>query len=120
MNYQHVSAIAFTCILLSACSVVAPFKVFKSETKERSKNPENATEYVCEGNKRFFIRMLNNGNDAWLIFPDHEVNLAKSSTEKNRYTSGSITLALEGDQTTLTDGDVLSYTACKAQAKPKD
>lgn len=116
MNYQHVSAIAFTCILLSACSVVAPFKVFKSETKERSKNPENATEYVCEGNKRFFLRMLNHNNDAWLIFPDHEVNLAKSSTEKNRYVSGSITLVLDGDQTTLTDGDVLAYSACKAQA----
>ncbi len=119
MNYQQVSAIALTCIVLSACSMVAPFKIFKSESKEISKNPENATEYICEGNKRFFVRMLNKGADAWLIFPDHEVNLAQSSTDKNRYVTGAITLVLAGDQTTLTDGDVLSYTACKAQAIPK-
>lgn len=115
MNYQQITAIALFCAFASACSVVEPFKVFKTETKERSKNPENATEYVCENNKHFFVRMLNKGSDAWLIFPDHEVNLVQSSSDKNRYVSGALTLVLNGEQTTLTDGDVLAYTGCKAQ-----
>ncbi|OYY50697.1 MAG: hypothetical protein B7X95_09325 [Methylophilaceae bacterium 17-44-8] len=113
MNPKYIITIIALC--LSACSVLQPFKVFNTETKERSKNPENAIEYVCENNKHFFVRMLNKGADAWLIFPDHEVNLAQSTTEKNRYVSGSITLVISGEQSTLTDGDVLAYTGCKAQ-----
>lgn len=119
MKQIYIVTLALLALFASSCSVLKPLKVFNTETKERSKNPENATEYVCESNKHFFVRMLNKGADAWLIFPDHEVNLAQSSTEKNRYVSGAITLVLNGDQTTLTDGDVLSYSACKAQAMPK-
>ncbi len=115
MKQTYIIAVAIFTLSLTACSVLKPLKVFNTETKERSKNPENATEYVCENNKRFFVRMLNKGSDAWLIFPDHEVNLARSSDDKNRYVSGAITLVVNGEQTTLTDGDVLAYTGCKAQ-----
>jgi flagellar basal body-associated protein FliL len=115
MKQIYIVALASIALLISACSIVKPFHVFKTESKERSKNPENATEYICENNQHFFVRMLNKGADAWLIFPDHEVNLAQSSTDKNRYVSGAISLVLNGEQTTLTDGDVLSYTGCKAQ-----
>lgn len=115
MKQIYIIALASITLFVSACSIVKPFHVFKTESKERSKNPENATEYICENNQHFFVRMLNKGADAWLIFPDHEVNLAQSSTDKNRYVSGAITLVLNGEQTTLTDGDVLSYTGCKAQ-----
>ncbi len=115
MKQIYIVALASIALLISACSIVKPFHVFKTESKERSKKPENATEYICENNQHFFVRMLNKGADAWLIFPDHEVNLAQSSTDKNRYVSGAISLVLNGEQTTLTDGDVLSYTGCKAQ-----
>lgn len=115
MKQIYIVALASIALLISACSIVKPFHVFKTESKERSKNPENANEYICENNQHFFVRMLNKGADAWLIFPDHEVNLAQSSTDKNRYVSGAISLVLNGEQTTLTDGDVLSYTGCKAQ-----
>jgi hypothetical protein len=115
MKQIYIVALASIALLISACSIVKPFHVFKTESKERSKNPENATEYICENNQHFFVRMLNKGADAWLIFPDHEVNLAQSSTDKNRYVSGAISLVLNGEQTTLTDGDVLSYTGCKAK-----
>ena len=79
--------------------------------------PQNATAYVCEGNKRFHVRMLNNGNEAWLIYPDHEVSLTKSSGGGNRYTSGLITLVINGDETTLNDDEKIAYTACKPQVK---
>jgi membrane-bound inhibitor of C-type lysozyme len=104
-------------LLLSACSSFRVPNPFDTSTKELSKSPANATEYVCESNKRFFVRMLNNGNDAWLIYPDHEVNLPKN--EGNRYTSGAITLVLDGAEATLNDGEKIAYTGCKAQAKTK-
>lgn len=105
--------------LISACSKLNVLDPFNNKTQERSKNPENAVEYVCEGNKRFFVRMLNQGKDAWLIYPDHEVNLTQSDSDKNRYASGVITLVINNAQTTLNDGDNIAYTGCKAQVTQK-
>lgn len=85
--------------------------------KVAATGPANATEYICEGNKHFYLRMLNSGSDAWLIYPDHEVNLTKSATNNTRYTSGAISLELNGDSTTLNDGEKIAYTACKPQVK---
>lgn len=102
--------------LLSSCSSMGISNPFGSKNKELSHTPAGATEYVCEGNKRFYVRMLNNGNDAWLIYPDHEVNLAKSDGGA-RYTSGVITFDMSGAEATLNDGEKIAYTACKPQAK---
>lgn len=103
-------------MLLTACggsyNWLNPFDV---GPRELSRAPKDATLYVCEGKQRFYVRMLNNDNDAWLIYPDHEVNLSRSSSDKNRYIAGSIVLELNGEQTTLTDGDKIAYTGCKAQ-----
>lgn len=101
--------------LLAACSGIN-LNPFSSGTKENSRVPANATAYVCEGNKQFYVRMLSNGNEAWLIYPDHEVALSKAAAG-NRYTSGAIALVINGDETTLNDGEKIAYTACKAQLK---
>lgn len=103
--------------MLPSCSSIN-LNPFSSDTGEHSRDPQNATEYICEGNGRFFVRMLNNGSDAWLIYPDHEVNLAKAGSE-NRYSSGVITLVINGAETTLNDGDRIAYTHCKPQVKSK-
>lgn len=104
-------------VLLPACSSVR-LNPFGSDTAEQSRGPANATEYVCEGKGRFHVRMLNNGNDAWLIYPDHEVNLRKSGGD-HRYSSGTITLVINGAETTLNDGEKIAYTNCKPQEKNK-
>lgn len=101
--------------LLAGCSSISLPNPFASSARSGLAAPENATLYECEGNKRFYLRMLNNGNDAWLIYPDHEVNLAKTS-DSNRYSSGVISLVLNGAATTLNDGEKIAYTACKASA----
>ncbi|MEQ1488218.1 MAG: hypothetical protein ABL920_06970 [Methylotenera sp.] len=98
--------------LLSACSSASPFG---SAAKEQSTTPKNATAYVCDGNKQFYVRMLNNGSDAWLIYPDHEVNLTKASGSEGRYTSGVITLLINGAEATLNDGEKIAYTGCAAK-----
>jgi len=101
---------------LPACSSVN-LNPFGSGSKEQSLTPQNSTEYVCEGNKNFYVRMLNNGSDAWLIYPDHEVNLPKAADGGNRYVSGAIVLVINGADTTLNDGEKIAYTACKPQVK---
>ena len=103
-------------LLISGCGNIGIKNPFGGK-KVAATGPANATEYVCDGNKHFYVRMLNNGNDAWLIYPDHEVNLTKSATSATRYSSGAISLELNGDTTTLNDGDKIAYTACKPQVK---
>lgn len=99
--------------LLVACS----WSPFNTSAKEQSRVPANSVAYVCNDNHQFFLRMLNKGNDAWLIYPDHEVNLSKSTDNANRYVSGVITLFLNGDETTLNDGEKIAYIGCKPQIK---
>ena len=106
-------------VYLSACSSVGSLNPFGSTVKENTLTPKNAIAYLCEGNKQFYVQMLNNGNDAWLIYPDHEVNLTKSADIKNHFTSGLITLVINGDETTLNDGEKIAYSACKPQLKNK-
>lgn len=103
--------------LLSGCSSIGLSNPFGSNPQPRAGVPENATTYECDGGKRFYVRMLNNGNDAWLIYPDHEVNLAKAADDSKRFSSGAITLLLNGAATTLNDGEKIAYTGCKAQVK---
>jgi len=88
---------------------------FEVGPQEQTRAPKNATLYICEGKQQFYVRMLNKNNDAWLIYPDHEVNLVRSTSNPQQYSSGAITLELNGDQTTLTDGEKIAYTGCKAQ-----
>ena len=90
---------------------------FSASGQEQSRGPQNAIAYQCDEGKQFYVRMLNNGNDAWLIYPDHEVNLAKSTDNSNRFTSGNITLLINGDATTLNDGEKIAYTGCKPPVK---
>jgi membrane-bound inhibitor of C-type lysozyme len=104
-------------VFLSSCSSIS-LNPFGSDSAEQSRGPANATEYVCEGKGRFHVRMLNNGSDAWLMYPDHEVNLPKSGGD-NRYSSGAITLVINGAETTLNDGEKIAYTNCKPQEKIK-
>lgn len=101
---------------LASCSAVN-LNPFSSNTKEQSRTPQNAIAYICNDNKQFYVRMLNNGNDAWLMYPDHEVNLTKSVDNKNRFTSGVITLLMNGDESTLDDGEKIAYAGCKPQIK---
>lgn len=111
---KQLCILAVLITLQASCSLGNPFS---SGLKEQSRVPANAIGYHCEDNRQFYVRMLNNGNDAWLIYPDHEVNLTNSADNKNRYTSGVITLLVNGDQTTLNDGEKIAYTGCRPQLK---
>lgn len=101
--------------VLAACSSLNLSNPFSFEKQVLSSRPANAIAYHCADNQHFYVRMQNNGNDAWLIYPDHEVNLAKTSGTKNQFSSGAITLVIDGANTTLTDGEKIAYSACKPE-----
>lgn len=86
-----------------------------SRTASAPRAPENATEYRCDGNKSFYVRYLDGGKTAWVIFPDRQVSLEKVSTESgSRYSNGIAVLDVDGAAVSLTDGSLISYQNCKA------
>jgi membrane-bound inhibitor of C-type lysozyme len=102
---------------LPSCNSIGISNPFGSGSQEQSRTPQNSTAYLCDGNAQFYVRMQNNGNEAWLIYPTHEVSLTKSSDSNNRFISGAITLVINGDDTTLNDGEKIAYVGCKPQTK---
>ena len=84
-----------------------------------ARGPENATEYRCDAGKRFHVRMLEAGKSVWLILPDRQVRLDKSSgAGDGRYTNGIAVLSITSEGAALTDGPT-SYAACKAVGTSK-
>jgi membrane-bound inhibitor of C-type lysozyme len=103
-------------LLLSACGGASLNPFGKDGDQVQSRTPPNSTEYQCNGNKRFYVRYLDNGSTAWLIYPDREVNLTKSSGPGTRYSNGVAVLDVNNGEATLTDGPAISYNGCKAIA----
>jgi hypothetical protein len=80
--------------------------------------PANSVPYMCEGNKKFFVRMLENGASAWLILPEREVLLTQSGASKV-YTNGISKLDLSSEAVTLDVNATTQYVACKANGVAK-
>jgi hypothetical protein len=114
--------------MLAACSSVKdltnvniwPFG--SSADAPRVYLPANSTPYLCEGNKKFFVRMLDKGASAWLILPDREVLLvvvlAQGGASKV-YSNGISKLDLTNDDVTLDVNETTKYLGCKANAIAK-
>lgn len=81
---------------------------------EHSRTPANATEYQCAGGKHFYVRLVDNGATAWLIYSDREVALSKAAGATLRYSNGVAVLDITGSDAALNDGPGIAYSACKA------
>lgn len=106
-------------LLLGACSSIDKYNPFTTEKPAETYKPANSTEYQCEGNTRFFVRMLDKGNAAWLIYPDREVRLERASEGSNRYSNSVATLEIMESEATLADGSTTNYKGCKAVGTTK-
>lgn len=100
-------------LLLAGCGGGKLWPFGEDNPQGRSNAPANSTEYQCNGGKKFYVRMLDNGSTAWLILPDREVSLAK--TASGRYSNGISTLGITGNEATLDVNPTVSLTDCKAQ-----
>ena len=108
-----------TLLLMAGCSSVSVDKLWPFDGKSspaQARTPANATEYQCNGGKHFYVRTMDNGATAWLIYPDREVSLAKAATG-SRYSNGVAVLEINGNESTLTDGTSVAYTGCKMAGK---
>ena len=110
------ASLACIPLLLAGCGDmnVKKYLPFGGETTpERSRTPANATEYQCAAGKRFYVRTLEGGT-VWLILPERELRLEKLGTDGGtRYGKGATVLELNGNEATLKDGAVASFTGCK-------
>lgn len=103
-------------LLLGGCGGGKLWPFGEDQAQGRSNAPANSTEYQCSGGKKFYVRMLDKGNTAWLILPGREVSLAKTASgPAARYSNGISTLSMNGNEATLDVSPTVSLTDCKAQ-----
>jgi len=102
-------------LLLSACGGVKVWPFGEDKAAATQRGPAGATEYQCEGNKRFYVRYEDKGATAWVIYPDREISLSNSGG--SRYSNGIAVLELNGDVATLNDGPTVAYNGCKVAGK---
>lgn len=117
-NFTSLLTMASLC-MLSACSTIEMPSIFDKGVKELPRYGKDATLYECENFQSFGLRLENNGEDAWVLLPDHEVGLPRDSADPKRYHYGTVTLYLNGDQTSLDDSDHLHLKNCQAKVTKK-
>jgi hypothetical protein len=105
-------------ILLTACGTLDKVKeinVWPFGTVDegpRVYRPANSIEYLCEKNKKFYVRILDNGGNVWLMLPEQEVLLPKVGNEKV-YTNGISRLDMTGELVSLEARASNRYVVCK-------
>ena len=102
-------------LLLSGCGGTKLWPFGGETAQERSRAPANATEYQCNGGKRFYVRYLDNGGAAWLILAEREVRLDKvAATSGTRYSNGITVLDVNGNEAMLAGAAAVPFAGCKA------
>ena len=105
-------------LLLPGCGSVNLWPFGGESNPDQALIPANAIEFQCAGGKSFYLRYLDNGSAAWIIFPDREFRLDKvASSGGNRYSNGIDTLDVSDKGTTLTDSSGVSFSGCKEGTK---
>jgi len=118
---QALPAIACLSLVMAGCSSVKVDNLWPFGVKEQdaARIPPGATGYLCAGGKSFYLRYLDNGGAAWIIFPNREFRLDKANSAGTRYSNGIASLDFNGDEATLTDGSAISFTGCKVTVATK-
>ena len=101
-------------VFVAGCG--GPFDPFGGVKElDRSKPPENATEYVCQGDHRFYLRLLDGNAAAWVILPERQFRLDRAA--QGEYANHTTRLSLKQGEATLTDDSDLRLTGCKVPEK---
>ena len=103
--------------LLTGCGGASLWPFGSSGSTEQSRKPSDATEYVCEGGKVFYVRNLQS-DAVWLIAPDRQIRLEKpAGTTDMVYAAGKVRLEITAQTATLLDPPA-QFLGCKrADAK---
>ena len=112
---RQLAALCLT-MLLGACSGISvsslwPFGSDSLQGREPGP-PPNAVAYRCDGNRSFYLRMLESGA-AWVILPDREFRLDRNAGTPGRFGNGVAVLDLKDDAATLSEGAGQNFTGCR-------
>jgi membrane-bound inhibitor of C-type lysozyme len=118
LHRARVAVAALSVVMLAGCGGISLWPFGDGESTELSRKPANATEYLCDGGKRFYVRTLDAGA-VWLIAPDREIRLEKlAGAEGASYGVGRVVLELSAQSAMLTDPPA-QFAGCKrADARP--
>ena len=111
---RYLPALCLT-LLASGCGGLNPASLWPFGSGPQGRDPgppPNATAYRCDGNRSFYLRMLE-GGAAWVILPEREFRLDKSAGAPARFGNGVAVLEVNGDMATLNDGPGQAYTGCR-------
>jgi membrane-bound inhibitor of C-type lysozyme len=113
-------ALAMVFLPLFGCGSIDLWPFGDSKSQELSRKPVGATEYQCNNDRRLYVRYLDNGASAWVIFPEREFRLDKvASASGTRYSNGIAMLEKDGDDISLRDGPTVAFTGCKPAGDAK-
>jgi membrane-bound inhibitor of C-type lysozyme len=88
---------------------------FGDKGAERPRIPPGATEYVCDGGRKLYVRFIDNGKSAWVILPEREFRLNPVITASGaRYGNGTAVLETKGNEASLSDGPTVTHANCKS------
>lgn len=117
-TYSHLTIVVASVFLYGCASFEFP-SMFDKGSKEVPRYGKAAVHYQCENYQSFGLKLSENGEEAWVMLPDHEMNLSRDANDKQLYHYGTMDLHLNGDQTTLDDSDHLHLKGCKAERAKK-
>lgn len=120
-QFAHAAWSAPLCLslFLGGCGGFSMWPFGGDKAQERSRIPSNASEFRCNDGKRFYLRNLDNGAAAWIIYADREVRLDKvAAASGSRYSNGIAVLNVSGNEATLEDGPAISFAGCKKAGNP--
>jgi hypothetical protein len=98
---------------LAACGGVSLWPFGDTQPRpESSRVPSDATAYQCDGGRKLYVRLIENGAAAWVILPEREFRLERAAG--STYRVGANTLEIGGATASLSEGATRTYTGCKA------
>lgn len=122
MKIIHFANAGFGVLLVASLAGCGGFSLGSlnpwSGPVERARTtPADATEYACDAAKRLVVRNLPGSNAVMIVFREREFRLDQApSASATRYTNGSTTLQLQGDQVSLEEEGAVTYSNCRKAA----
>ena len=111
MMRTAVAAISLSALLLAGCS---SWWSLGSSGGDVPRVPPGATAYKCDGGKDLFVRYIEGGRSAMIVFPEREFRLDRVGAGAGaRYSNGHTTLVVQGGAAQLEEGGGVPYANCK-------
>ena len=117
-SFKKLMLLAVPFSLSSCGSMKMPdvsLPMLNGDYRELSTAPKDASLYQCEKNKQFYVKTLEGGKEMWLIFPDREFSLKQVEALKNTYNNETTILEINDPETSIKEGEVLTYQKCHIQ-----